>query len=71
MSTIMKRARKTITKDEYLGLRLPREDKDKLEEIARRREVSRDPSDLAWWLIRQGLDRIEQQIEAGKFGTYQ
>jgi hypothetical protein len=54
----MKR-RRIHKKDEYLGLRLPKADKDALEVAAK--ETLRDPSDLAWVFIREGLERQQQK----------
>ena len=52
------RKRRLFKKNEYLGLRLPTADKDKLEEVARREK--RNPSDLAWVLICDGLERLDK-----------
>lgn len=48
--------RRAIKKDEVLGLRLPRADKERLEVAARLER--RNPSDLAWVLIADGIDRV-------------
>lgn len=49
--------RRVFKKDEYLGLRLPRADKERLETVAR--NVRRNPSELAWVLICEGMDRLQ------------
>jgi hypothetical protein len=48
--------KRIIRKDEYVGVRMPRADKERLETAAR--HVKRDPSDLAWVLVSDGLDRM-------------
>jgi hypothetical protein len=53
------RKRRVFKKDEALSLRLPRADKERLETAARTER--RNPSDLAWVLICEGLDRLHQR----------
>jgi hypothetical protein len=62
----MKR-RRVHRKDEYLGLRLPKADKDALEVAAR--QERRDPSDLAWVLIMEGLERQQRKRETTQLQT--
>lgn len=50
--------RRVIRKDEYVGVRMPRADRERLETMAR--EVRRDPSDLVWVLMCEGLDRLQR-----------
>jgi 16S rRNA C1402 N4-methylase RsmH len=49
-------------KDQYLGIRMPSDDKARLRDLALK--VRRDPSDLAWVLICQGMERLSQQMAA-------
>jgi hypothetical protein len=55
-----RKVRRVLRKDDYLGIRLPGEDKARLEATARR--VKRDPSNLGWYLIVRGLDEIEREF---------
>lgn len=56
--------RRVIRKDEYVGVRMPSADKNLLEMGALLE--SRDTSDLAWVLVKEGLERLAQKHPAMK-----
>lgn len=58
------RKRRAFARDEYLGIRMPREDKSRLTQLACRRR--RDTSNLALELICAGMDQLERQMGEGR-----
>ncbi len=52
-----RRINKLFRKDDQLGIRLPKTDKDRLVRLAR--EDRRDPSDMAWLLLVRAMDQHE------------